>query len=81
MLFSKYRVDGRDDENYLTEDSEYEPEDVVKLVNAKIVHEVVANKKEVLKYLIGQKLIKSESIERLNKVLEDIKTDGGIEAL
>jgi len=53
MLFSKYRVDGRDDENYLTEDSEYEPEYAVKLVNSKIIHEVIANKKEVLRYLVG----------------------------
>ena len=33
MLVAKYKVNGRDEENYLTEDSEYEPEDAIKLQN------------------------------------------------
>jgi hypothetical protein len=41
----------KDDEYYLTEDSEYEPEGVVKLVNTKILYELVENKVGALKYL------------------------------
>ena len=77
MLFSKYRVDGRDDENYITEDSEYEAEDAVKLLNSKIIYEVLANKKEAIKYLIGQKLIKTENIEKFNAVLSATNAASG----
>ncbi|CDW77136.1 UNKNOWN [Stylonychia lemnae] len=55
---------------YLTEDSEYEDEAVIKLQNQKIIYDIVANKKEVIKYLVAQKLIKSENIEKLNQQLE-----------
>eukprot|EP00347_Sterkiella_histriomuscorum_P011420 403372523 len=79
MLFARYRVDGKDDDIYLTEDSEYEPDDAVKLQNAKIIYEVVANKREIVKYLIGQKLIKTENIEKFNEIVE--KAGDSIESL
>ena len=73
MLILRYKMSGKDDENYLTEDSEYEPEDAVKLLNSKIIYGVIANRKEAVKYLIGQKLIKTENIESFNEILEKTK--------
>ena len=62
MLFLKYGVTNKDDEIFIVEDSEYEPEGTIKLMNEKIIYQVLANRKDALKFLISQKMIKVENI-------------------
>lgn len=68
MLFLKYGVTNKDDEIFIVEDSEYEPEGTIKLMNEKIIYQVLANRKDALKFLISQKMIKVENIQKLNDV-------------